>query len=65
MTVPPIFTDTVTDLGPVLLYGVPVAVAVLVLLAWLLRRWTRGHQLARVVSVIATVLGLAWSAQGM
>jgi hypothetical protein len=54
-----------TDTHPVLLYGVPAAVVALVVLSVLIRRWARNHQLARVVSTIATVLGLGWSAQGM
>lgn len=65
MNVPEFLTDTMTNFGPVLLYGIPVAVVALIALAVLLRRWTRNHQLARVVSAAATALGLAWSAQGM
>ena len=53
------------DTHPALLYGVPAAVVALLVLSILIRRWARNHKLARVVSTAATVLGLAWSAQGM
>lgn len=43
----------------------PAALAVLVVAGLLLRRWTRGRTVARIVTTLATVLGLGWSAQGM
>jgi hypothetical protein len=68
VTVPPLITDTlarVLDAGPLLYAGAPVAVAVLIVLALVLRRVLRSSTPARIVSTLATVIGLGWTAQGM
>lgn len=72
MDFPPIIEATagaVGDLlgaaGPLLYVGAPVALVALFLLGLTLRRWGRGRSVARVVTALATVLGMSWSAQGM
>jgi len=57
--------DRIVAAGPVWYLAVPAAAAVLVVLAVLLRRWARTRTAARMVTTLATVLGLGWSAQGM
>lgn len=57
--------DQLAAAGPLWYAGLPAAVAALIVVAVLLRRWSRGRTTARMVTTLATLLGLCWSAQGM
>src|SRR5687767_10766809 len=55
----------IAEAGPLWYVAVPAVVLALTVVAVLLRRWSRGRTAARLVTTLATVLGLGWSAQGM